>query len=302
MLTKFPAVEWVVLSAHPRADHHELHRLPGGIRSVLMTPWWRTIRELRRCDAMVFGGGTLFTDAESVFACVLWWIHAAVARTFGIPRIFCYQGVGPFKKGIGEWCTRSAMRGARSITVRDAASLARVTTLLKNTKVVQSFDPIFSLLEAKKIPSNPQNVLIIIPRANSGEAFANMVQKALANSTYEYIRVLALQPDDRQEKERVEQLRRLAEAHAPTSTQDIRTSDQMVHALSGASMVLTHRYHGAIAAWALGIPFEALEQKPGDKLSQIAAMAADPRNLPAVRDWIHDGDNAFLEALRELER
>ena len=301
MLTKFPSVDWVVISAHP-SSNGEVHRLPAGLRSLFATPWWRTISTLRRCDAMVFGGGTLFTDTESVWACVLWWMHAAVARLCGIPRIFCYQGIGPFKKGLGEWCTRSALRGARVVTVRDKVSAARAVALLKSTKVIQTFDPIFSLFEDKKIHTNPQNVLIIIPRANSGESFVDRVRQSLQHSTYASVRVLAFQPDDRREQAVVERLRELAATHAPVSVHEARTIDQTVQVLAGASLVLTHRYHGAIAAWALGVPFQAHAQKPGDKLAEIGAMAADARNLTAVREWIHDGDTAFLAALRELER
>ncbi|MBI5155969.1 hypothetical protein HZA45_01700, partial [Candidatus Peregrinibacteria bacterium] len=72
-LKSFPEIEWQVVSARPTAD--ELPRLPAGPRSLFTTKWFRTIKALRHCDAVVFGGGTLFTDSESVFACFLWWLH-----------------------------------------------------------------------------------------------------------------------------------------------------------------------------------------------------------------------------------
>ena len=78
-LTRFPEVEWIVLSANAQSPR-DVPRLPFGLRSLFTTPWWRTLAALRSSDAVIFGGGSLFTDVESVRACLLWWWHACVAR------------------------------------------------------------------------------------------------------------------------------------------------------------------------------------------------------------------------------
>jgi len=84
-------VQWTVCSASPKDG--QLPRLPLGVRSFLTTPWWRTFTALRNVDAVVFGGGTLFTDGESIRACMLWWWHAFIAHVFGQPILLADQGI-----------------------------------------------------------------------------------------------------------------------------------------------------------------------------------------------------------------
>ena len=73
-LERFPGIEWIVCSACPVSG--EVWRLPAGVRSFLSFKWLYTLWVLRKSDGMVFGGGSLFTDVESVRACFVWFAHA----------------------------------------------------------------------------------------------------------------------------------------------------------------------------------------------------------------------------------
>ena len=91
-LRRYTSHRWTVLSAHPSTPQ-ELPRLPSGIRSFLSFKWLRTLNQLPDFDAVVFGGGSLFTDIESPLACILWWLHVRAARFFGKPVLLAFQGV-----------------------------------------------------------------------------------------------------------------------------------------------------------------------------------------------------------------
>jgi polysaccharide pyruvyl transferase WcaK-like protein len=74
----------------------------------------------------------------------------------------------------------------------------------------------------------------------------------------------------------------------------IRTVDDLVREIGTSSFVLTQRYHGALAALALGIPFEAVAQGEGDKL-------ADLQKPHSVEEWktrIADGERELRLALK----
>ncbi|MEK7137506.1 MAG: polysaccharide pyruvyl transferase family protein, partial [Patescibacteria group bacterium] len=119
-LERFPEIDWKVLSAHP--EKGEFPRFPAGLRSFFSLRWLSTLRELRKADGMVFGGGSLLTDTESVRACFIWFLHAAAAWLLHKPIILAFQGIGPFRTKAGEWCSRWVVRRAAFISVRDEES------------------------------------------------------------------------------------------------------------------------------------------------------------------------------------
>lgn len=288
-LTVFRDSEWRVLSAHPHAS--ECPRLPGGLRSLLQTPWWKTLAALHSSDGMVFGGGTLFTDTESIRACLLWWWHGFIAWLLRKKIILAYQGIGPFKTGLGEWCARFVVARAAFISVRDPASAHRVESWKKNTKVIQSFDPVFSLYREKNMTLDPKNVFTIIPRHNSSDSFEQSVRTLQAKGPWSRTVLLSLAPDDPREQA---VCRSLAAALSlpESSIVPVRSVDTLLTEVRRAGFVLAQRFHGALAALALGVPFAAVAQREGDKLSTLSQTSV----TDAVR-LVEEGEQSLRRTL-----
>ncbi len=280
---------WTVLSAHPRAG--ELPRLPAGVRSLFLTPWWKTVAALRASDGLVFGGGSLFTDVESMRACLLWWWHAFVCWTFRKPFFLAFQGIGPFRSGAGEWCARWAVAHAAFVSVRDQASARRVAAWGLNKNIVLTFDPVFSLFKAKEISTSSQKLLVIIPRKNSPASFAERATALQKNEAWEGVRILSLAPEDREEQEVCRAL-----VHAlsvpPESIVPIWSADALASLVIGAGLVFSQRYHGALAALALGIPFEVMPQGEGDKMASLSRLF--PADIAAL---LTDGERQLKNVL-----
>jgi len=285
-LTAFPEVEWVIVGV-------DVPRLPLGLRS-LFRPWWKTIRALRQSDGVVFGGGSLFTDVESVFACLLWWWHAIIARLFGKPVLLAFQGIGPFRTRLGEWCARSVVRRAEHLSVRDPISFSRVNGWYLNTEIVQTFDPIFSLIEGKKYNQSSQNVFIIIPRHNSGETFVDRAREVLTGGQWKRVRILSLQPADVQEKRVCDRLREALGDHVEVVP--ISSIDQLAQEVAQASFVLSQRYHGALVAAALESDVEICAQGSADKLQGLEMMVQS-WNTEALLRLVEEGTAALRGAL-----
>lgn len=268
-LEEFSDCDWTVLSAAPSAQH-EVARLPGGIRSLLSLKWIATLRVYRKADTIVFGGGSLFTDAESVYACFLWWLHAVVGRMLGTKIHFAFQGIGPFNNPLARWFTRSALRGAESISARDRYSCERVVSMGLSTKVVQSFDPVFSLFKNKNIEVRPQNILILIPRKNSSVKFSEAAQNVAKSKEWEAIKILSMQPGDNSE---LEYCKNLAETLNGDLVK-VAEIDQLLFEVSASAHVVSERYHGALAAIALQKEVTIVSQKDEDKLSSLVGTDA----------------------------
>ncbi|MFA7682234.1 MAG: polysaccharide pyruvyl transferase family protein [Candidatus Peribacteraceae bacterium] len=263
-LTTFPDVQWCVTTAQPKSDRDVPH-LPCGIRSFFC-PWWKTLQALYQADVVVFGGGSLFTDTESFYACILWWWHALIFWLFRKRVVLAFQGIGPFKNRVGEWCTRWAVRRAALLTVRDTASYARVQSWGLNTKVVLSFDPIFSFIKKQNLDISTKNILIIIPRMNSSASFQDRARNLAQERPWQEVRILSLQPDAEAEQA---VCRELASACGGATIVPVRTLDTLCQEVAVSALVLTQRYHGALAALALQKEWQTIPQAKGDKLAEL---------------------------------
>ncbi|MFA6038935.1 MAG: polysaccharide pyruvyl transferase family protein [Candidatus Peribacteraceae bacterium] len=291
-LRRYPEVEWIVVSGNPHGER-EVPRIPAGIRSFLALRWWRTVRAMRRCDAVVFGGGTLFTDVESVRACVIWGLHASAARILRKPLLLTFQGVGPFRTQKGRRWTQRVLRQARFVSVRDAHSFDRVKELVPAVRAMQSFDPVLLLFHEDQQTARSGKVFSMIPRHNTPAAYVEYAKLLLRRGKYEGVNILSLHPDHPGEKA---VCRELQEAMPVAELWEVRTLEGLVRHLRESSYVLSARYHGALAALALGIPFETFVQEQRDKLSSLKETELQG----ALLELAERGERELKQALEGL--
>ena len=96
-LQEFSTVDWTVVSADPQGEK-EVARLPGGVRSLLKLQWFKTLFAYRSCDAIVFGGGSLFTDAllRFPFKALNSEIPCKCFNSSGMGRPICLYCIAPY--------------------------------------------------------------------------------------------------------------------------------------------------------------------------------------------------------------
>ena len=127
-------------------------------------PWRRlptpsAIRELRRVDLMVIGGGGLFNDHwPLLIPRYLLWILAA--RMAGASVVWIGVGVGPIRRRASRWLARLAAGLSETVLVRDRASADLLGGRSSRVKVIP--DPAL-FLEAPA-PGRRQPVLGLIVR------------------------------------------------------------------------------------------------------------------------------------------
>ncbi len=290
-LSAFPEITWIVVSAQANAPN-EVPRLPLGIRSFF-SPWIKTLQAISHADALVFGGGSLFTDIESVWACVIWRAYAVVAAFFRVPILLAFQGAGPWKTSLGLHLSKKTYQQAIHVSVRDTASLARLQAFGLTKAPVVTVDPAFAAF-AEHAPKPASRRLVIIPRTNSDDTFFRIAQEKLTEH-FQSIRIVLMHPDIR-ERRVGERLRVLTGERADIV--DIYSVQQFLDEVSAASEVLSQRYHGALAAVAMKIPVTIVSQNEGDKLDALRKTMTTGSHH---NEWLMDiqkGREALQRALR----
>ncbi len=294
-LTAFPDVQWTVLSASARAAN-EVPRLPFGLRSFFK-PWWRTIGAIFQSDAVIFGGGSLFTDSESAFACWLWGWHALIARMLRKPVFLTFQGVGPFRNTRAESIARRVFRNATFVSVRDEKSLARTGSWQLKSQPKLTFDPAFALFSTYKKAESTRKILVIIPRGNSDEQFFVAVTGVLPEQ-WDEIRILLMQPDG-EEKAIASRLQSMI-AKPSLIIEAVRV-DQLLRDIGSATKLVTQRYHGALAGLALGIPTIICPQTAGDKLDGLRSLQNDAQATSLLLEQVKRGEDALRVAMGSIQ-
>jgi polysaccharide pyruvyl transferase WcaK-like protein len=249
---------------------------------------------IARADVLVFGGGTLFTDHESLHACFLWYSYAFLARFFRVPVVLTFQGVGPFQTWIGRFLTATVFRVATFISVRDERSFERVLLFQPSVSVLQTTDPVFPslahLFSSEKIDSS---LVVLIPRGNSTPSFFESIS-SLFHQGCRRVAIILFSPDDRPI---VEKILSSLPVGISYSVHCCATASELLPILAPASVVLTQRYHGALAGLSLGKKTIIIPQVEGEKLD---ALRQSTHSSEEIQDLFVIGEKALKNFFREL--
>lgn len=112
-----PDLEIAVLSADPQATA-EAYGVAAAHRARPLS----ILRELRRCDLLLGGGGGLVQDLTSARSPLYYLGVVRLAQFLGRKTMVFAQGLGPVTRPRNVRLTRSAFRRAEAITVRDQPS------------------------------------------------------------------------------------------------------------------------------------------------------------------------------------
>ena len=140
-------VQPLVLSANPKVTEN-LHRVEASDRYSVFS----LIKEFKRSDLFIWGGGSLMQDATSARNPIYYGGLMGLAQGMGLQTIAWAQGVGPLNRKLSKWISQRAFQGCTLVSVRDRQS----AQLLANWQVesVVAPDPVWAL-EATEVNIYP---------------------------------------------------------------------------------------------------------------------------------------------------
>jgi polysaccharide pyruvyl transferase CsaB len=136
-----PDAEMAVLSNQPQRTE-ELFGIPAFNRWSLRT----ILNQLKRCDLLVMGGGSLLQDVSSPRSVVYYLGIVLLAKMLGKPVVFYAQGFGPITRPFSKRLIKLIVNRVNMITVRDDKSERDLKSLgVTNPQIIVTADPALAI-------------------------------------------------------------------------------------------------------------------------------------------------------------
>lgn len=240
---------------------------------------------LRRCDALIFGGGSLLQDVTSTRSLLYYLFLLREARRMGKKTMLFGNGIGPVTGEKNRALVRRAVERVTSVTLRDAESLEELRRMgVLRPDIEVAADPVFSyrrqaggdgeaLLRAAGAPEGKPFAAVVLRRWAHTEAFCAETAAACDALSRRFglsVVFLNMHPEyDRAISEEVRLRMRCASYLLPET--DV---DGLMTVIGRADLVLSMRLHALIFAARMGVPAAGIVYDP--KLENFLAQVGMP--------------------------
>ncbi|HSV31078.1 MAG TPA: polysaccharide pyruvyl transferase family protein [Atribacteraceae bacterium] len=238
--------------------------LPTGTVPVPRRPVSEIWRELRCCDGVVIGGGSLLQDASSLRSLLYYWTLVNVAIRLKKPVVFFRCGLGPFQKRLSRFLMKRLMRRLTLFVARDADSAALAAEYSCSAqRILEGRDPVFSLFEPEQNRDYCRDRIAVFLRTMppDREAVLRMALCELRETTGRPVECVGFHQE--LDRATVERLGR----ETGCRTRYFTSTDEVKRYFLDLDCLFTMRLHPAIIASRMGVPWFAFDIDP-----KIAAL------------------------------
>jgi len=146
ILSTSDAVDITVLSDNPASTTTQY-----GLEALPRFRFWTVLRALRRCDALVSGGGSLLQDRTSTRSILYYLSVMRGAQLLGKPVMLYANGIGPVQKPANRRRVKKVVDRATLVTLRDANSARELEFMgVRRPALHVTADPVFNLTAASR--------------------------------------------------------------------------------------------------------------------------------------------------------
>ena len=136
-----PPVRLTVLARRPKSIRNLY-----GLQAIARFSPVRILHQLRRCDVLISGGGTLLQDATSIRSLMYYLGVIRLAQILRKPVFIWANGVGPVRRGLDRRLVRRCVESCTAVTLRDSDSLAVLRKMGVTRKdILVTADPALTL-------------------------------------------------------------------------------------------------------------------------------------------------------------
>ena len=129
-----------VLSNDPRETQRHY-----GMNAIPRFRFWKVFGALRRCDALLSGGGSLLQDRTSTRSLLYYLSIVRCAEWMGKPVMLYANGIGPVQKPANRRRVKRAVERAALVTLRDHSSARELVEMgVERPDLHVTADPVFN--------------------------------------------------------------------------------------------------------------------------------------------------------------
>lgn len=263
---KKPDIEFTVFSGNPHRTSF-LHDIPA---VYYMHPV-KVIKELKKADLLISGGGSIFQDVTSLRSFLYYMSIVALAKILGCQVMFYAQGIGPLNRRISRFFMRLLAEKVDLVTLRDEESGQFLKRLGVKREYKVTADPVFSLkpdkakgealLKEMGISAGTKCIGVSVRAWEKLEGYQRKLAQALdylKEKGYDIIFLTLSYPEDQLEAKKVADFMQ----HKPFIINRPLNSSEHLALISRLHFVIGMRLHALIFAAVSGVPFAGISYDP----------------------------------------
>ncbi len=270
-LCKQNSLSPTVISANPK-ETNRLHNVPAvppipcGIRSFFSGTLNQTKRAYLESDAVILGGGGLFTD-ERWRAPFIWGVHAFASKLSKKPLYCLGQSVGPLKSKHSRKIALHTFSHAQEICVRDHKSYELLLEIgIPSEKIQIASDLALLLPQQKSSYDCKKKIIVSLRHWNKKEkSILSHLAEVLPNFAHE----IALLPMGDNDLDLLLELKH--KLNIPAEVLRPNNPSELLNALNNCSLTIGMRLHSLILSSVQGIPCVGLSYS--DKVASFCTEA-----------------------------
>lgn len=290
-------VSVTVLSNDP-----EQTRRQYGVEAIPRFRVLRVFRALRRCDALLSGGGSLLQDATSTRSLLYYLSVIRCAQLLRKPVMLYANGIGPVRRPANRRRVRRVVESASLVTLRDHASARELERMGVTRPVQVTADPVFhlepvgekrrsELLAAAGLEETAPFAAVSVREWRETVDFWKELARLCDHLSRTYgLRILFLLMQPERDREVTDRVRGLMEEPAWVLDTSC-TPRELMGVLGRSRLCVAMRLHTLIFAARMAVPALGLVYDPK------VASYLEELDLPAAGDVEHfDGEEAIRRA------
>lgn len=262
-----------------------------GVKSVRSFDVKKVIYELKNCDVLISGGGSLLQDATSLKSLVYYLAVIALALIFNKKVVIFAQGIGPINNKFAQIIVRNFLKLCNIVTVRDEKSLFLLNKWGVKANLV--CDPIYSL----NIPQNETENIVGVQLRDYKTMNNNLLQKlALLIATKfsdRKIEIFSLQ--DELDLKVCECFEKILKSFNPDIETEI-VNDAIIERISKLEYLFAMRFHAVLCALKCGVKTCAINYDI--KVEKLAEEAS----IPLISMDAHENLEKIYQKMQNLNK
>lgn len=238
------------------------------VKSVKSFDIKKVVEEIKSCDVIISGGGSLLQDVTSLKSLVYYTVIIALAIMFSKKVIIFAQGIGPINNKFAQLVVKNLLKLCDIVTVRDERSLFLLNKWGVNAKLV--CDPIYSLEIQRHEPENIIGVQLRDFKTMNDNLLQKLALLIVTKFPDKKIEIFSLQESlDLNVCKRFEKFLKSINSEIETEI----VTDDIINRISRLKYLFAMRFHAILCALKCGVKTCAINYDiKVEKLAQDASI------------------------------